>query len=117
MNYYFDPIMNHYADFEGKATRRQYGMFILINFIITALIAWVSYLVFEIQWPSYIYSLVLFLPLLSNAVRRLHDMGMSGWWVIGMFIPLVNVVLFLMLLFKDSAAPAAAPDTTSQSIS
>lgn len=50
-------------------------------------------------------SLLLLLPSLGVAVRRLHDVGKSGWLLIGMIIPVVNIVVGIMLLIfylKDS---------------
>lgn len=52
-----------------------------------------------------IISLLLLLPSLGVAVRRLHDVGKSGWLLIGMIIPVVNIVICIMLLIyylKDS---------------
>jgi uncharacterized membrane protein YhaH (DUF805 family) len=52
-----------------------------------------------------IISLLLLLPSLGVAVRRLHDVGKSGWLLIGMIIPVVNIVIGIMLLIyylKDS---------------
>jgi len=52
-----------------------------------------------------IISLLLLLPSLGVAVRRLHDVGKSGWLLIGMIIPVVNIVVGIMLLIyylKDS---------------
>lgn len=52
-----------------------------------------------------IIGLLLLLPSLAVAVRRLHDTGKSGWWLLAMIIPLVNIVIGIMLLIyylKDS---------------
>ena len=49
--------------------------------------------------------LLLLLPSLAVAVRRLHDTGKSGWLLLAMIIPIVNIVIGIMLLIyylKDS---------------
>lgn len=57
---------------------------------------------------SGLYSLAVFLPSLGVTVRRLHDIGKSGWWVLLGFIPLVGVLVLLFFLVKDSEAGSNA---------
>ena len=86
MNWYIKCI-KQYADFSGRARRKEYWMFTLFN----ALIAFVLGLVlgvFEVITGtefistaiSAIYSLFIFIPSLAVCIRRLHDVGKSGWF-------------------------------------
>ena len=43
-----------------------------------------------------------FLPALGAVVRRLHDVGKSGWMYLIILIPLIGIIWFLVLLVKDS---------------
>ena len=46
---------------------------------------------------SGLYSLALFIPSLAVGVRRLHDVGKSGWFTLIVFVPLVGVIWLLVL--------------------
>lgn len=121
MNDYLNVVRNNYANFSGRARRREYWMFTLIN----GLISLVLYLpamflgfdpastatgeastsvnpLFYIFLGLYVlYSLAMLVPSLAVLVRRLHDTGKSGWWVLIGFIPLASLVL-LVFTIMDS---------------
>ncbi|MBO5924217.1 MAG: DUF805 domain-containing protein, partial [Lentisphaeria bacterium] len=42
------------------------------------------------------------LPSTTLTIRRLHDIGMSGFWILGWVIPVWNILLAIMLIFRDS---------------
>ena len=90
-------------DFQGRASRTQYWMFFLVYFIITVIL--------EMVWMKggstlgpiggfihAIWFLVLFIPSLSYAVRRLHDTGRSGWWILISFVPFIGWIWLIILL-------------------
>jgi uncharacterized membrane protein YhaH (DUF805 family) len=63
---------------------------------------------------SGIAALVLFLPSLAVLVRRFHDAGHSGWWVLILFVPIVGFVVFLIFALTASKPPnkwGEGPDT------
>ncbi|MNZ89121.1 Inner membrane protein YhaI [compost metagenome] len=49
-----------------------------------------------------LYSLAILLPSLALVVRRLHDTGRSGWWVLIGFIPLIGFIVLLVFMCTDS---------------
>ena len=50
-----------------------------------------------------IYALVTFIPSLALTVRRLHDIGKSGWWILISFVPCgIGAIVMLVFLCKDS---------------
>ncbi|MDR2342646.1 MAG: DUF805 domain-containing protein [Campylobacteraceae bacterium] len=106
INYYLDAIKNHYADFNGRARRSAYWFFVLINFIILVILNIIDIVVFanitEIGLLSCVYNLAVLVPSIALAVRRLHDIGKSGWWVLINFIPIVGVIWFIILAATDS---------------
>ena len=53
-------------------------------------------------YVNLLYSLVVFIPGLAVAVRRLHDVGKSGWFFLIVLIPLVGAIWLLVLFFTDS---------------
>jgi len=95
MNYYLGAFKK-YATFSGRARRAEYWYFVLFNMIF-AIIAMVLDNVLGISsratgyGPLYgLYALVSLLPSLAVAVRRMHDVGKSGWFIL---IPSYNLVL------------------------
>jgi|TARA_B110000261_G_scaffold127161_1_gene142201 uncharacterized membrane protein YhaH (DUF805 family) len=107
MNWYL-KVLKQYADFKGRARRKEYWMFILFNIIFGG-IAMILDSVFGIAiegvgyGPLYgVYALVLFIPGLAVVVRRLHDIGKSGWMLLITLIPLIGAIWLLVLLLTDS---------------
>ena len=105
-------VLNQYTDFQGRARRKEYWMFTLVYVIIlmgcTALDNMLG-TVFTIDagalgeisigygWAYTICGLAHFLPALSLVVRRLHDVGKSGWFYLIILIPLIGIIWLLIL--------------------
>lgn len=107
MNWYL-KVMRQYADFSGRARRKEYWMFFLFN-IIFAIFAMIidnalGWTFGQIPYgPVYIiYALVVLIPGLAVAIRRLHDIGKSGWMILVGLIPLIGSIWLLILFVKDS---------------
>ena len=107
MNWYL-KVLKQYADFSGRARRKEYWMFVLFNMIF-AIVAAILDNVLGIAMegtgygPLYgIYALAVLIPGLAVAVRRLHDVGKSGWMILIALIPLVGAIWLLVLLVTDS---------------
>lgn len=110
MNWYME-VMRKYAEFSGRATRQEYWMFVLINFLIAFAIGFVEGLAGSTGVLSLLYALAVFIPSLAVLVRRLHDSGKSGWWVLIAFVPLLGAVVLLIfaVLPSDSAENEFGP--------
>ena len=100
-------VLKQYADFSGRARRTEYWMFVLFN-IIFAIVAMIldNVLGIAIQGVGYgplygLYALALLIPGLAVAVRRLHDVGKSGWMFLIVLIPLVGPIWLLVLFCTD----------------
>jgi uncharacterized membrane protein YhaH (DUF805 family) len=106
-NYYLDPIRNHYFDFQGVADRKAYWMFFLINFGISVALGIVLQLI-HLGPLGGLYSLAVLSPGVGLGVRRLHDMGKSGWWLLVAFVPIVGWIYVIYLLCQPSQTPYAA---------
>lgn len=98
-----------YAKFSGRATRAEYFRYIIAASVINLLINIIISLVtsdFAISYISMmVVSLIFFLPGLGVTVRRLHDSGRSGFWILGMFVPLLNIVVFIFTLLSSVPGP------------
>lgn len=104
MNWYLKVLKEHYADFNGRARRQEYWMFVLFN----AIIGWsLQGLALGLESSifsgvSMIYSLAVLIPGIAVSVRRLHDVGKSGWFMFIVLIPLIGAIWLLILMCTDS---------------
>lgn len=105
MNWYLTVIKEHYADFKGRARRKEFWMFMLINWVISMVLAIIGGLIHFTLLGS-IYSLAVLVPTLGVGVRRLHDMGKSGWWWLIALVPIVGAIYLIYLWCQDSQAEA-----------
>lgn len=120
IEWYKKVVFENYVNFQGRARRSEYWYFTLCNFIISLVlyipllasggmdtmamqgggspsgIFWLFYIVYLL------YSLAVLLPSLGVLVRRLHDIGKSGWFFLIVLIPLVGPIIMLVWLFTDS---------------
>jgi len=108
MNWYITALKK-YTVFSGRARRKEYWMFVLFNAIFSFIAVGLDFLFGQIIGRdggvglfSILYSLAIALPSLAVAVRRLHDIGKSGWWFFITFVPLVGSIWYLILLATDS---------------
>ncbi|MEZ6137194.1 MAG: DUF805 domain-containing protein [Pirellulaceae bacterium] len=105
MNDYINAIRK-YATFSGRARRREYWMFTLVNIVFAVLTFGIDIALLAtvgIGGLNLLYSVALLLPAVAVSVRRLHDTGRSGWWILIAFVPVAGIVL-LVFLCQDSQA-------------
>lgn len=107
MNWYY-KVLRQYSDFNGRARRTEYWMFTLINTLITFIFLMLdSKLGFSFLeelpygYLTFIYAFLVFLPSLAVTVRRLHDIGKSGWWYLVGLIPIIGGFWLLFLMVTD----------------
>lgn len=120
MNWYLKVISN-YANFQGRASRSEYWFFVLFNILFAfgaMIIDNVLGLAFKnIPYgPIYlIYVLAVLIPGLAVSVRRLHDSGKSGWYLLISLIPCIGgfIVLYFMVVPSDSSGNAYGPAPSS----
>jgi uncharacterized membrane protein YhaH (DUF805 family) len=82
MHYYIE-VLKKYAVFKGRARRAEYWYFVLFSVIISIVLNIISKLIGDQKVVlSGIYGLAVLIPTLAVAVRRLHDIGRTGWWML-----------------------------------
>jgi uncharacterized membrane protein YhaH (DUF805 family) len=104
MNWYLNVMKNHYADFKSRARRQEYWMFNLVNLIIYAVLLFLG-VATESDLMAVVlilYYIAILVPSLSITVRRLHDIGKSGWMFLINFVPFVGGIILLIFLCLDS---------------
>ena len=117
MDWYL-AALKKYAEFGGRARRKEYWFFFLFNFLISLGLAIIDHRTgtYDPQWGvgflGRLYALCVILPSLAVAVRRLHDTGRSGWWMLLLFVPVAGpvVILVFLVLDGDPGANAYGPD-------
>ena len=111
MEWYLKVVRDNYANFNGRARRKEYWMFALFQFLVMIVLMIGDYVLgldFEMQGISlgygYLYLIgviVHFIPSLAVLVRRLHDVGKSGWFYFIGLIPLIGAIWLLILFCTD----------------
>lgn len=96
MKFYIDALTKNYANFKGRARRKEYWMFTLGNVIMGLILGLVAGFT-EIYFIPFIYSLAVLIPSLAIFVRRMHDIDKSGAWFFVSFIPLLGGIWLLIL--------------------
>ena len=104
---YYIKAFNNFSNFNGRARRKEYWMYLLFN-LIFALVAIILDNVFGLAFESIgygviylLYSLITFIPSLSVSVRRLHDKSKSGWYLLLAIIPIIGGIVLLFILAAD----------------
>jgi len=101
MNWYFDA-WKRYVQFSGRASLEAFWLFFLVNVLIS-LVFVVLDVFFQTTWRTEsFYSVLVFLPMLSLTVRRLHDTNRSAWWLLVVLVPAIGMVILLVLLALPS---------------
>lgn len=95
-------VLRQYADFSGRARRKEYWMAVLVNFLLIFIISLIDVLFSVYPSLSLLYWFFTFIPFITVTVRRLHDVGKSGWWYLIVFVPIIGVIWLLVLLATDS---------------
>ena len=96
----YTGVLKQYAVFSGRARRKEYWMFTLINFIVIVVLAVLEALL-GIFGPNLIYGLAVFVPSLAVAIRRLHDTDRSGWWMLIGLVPVIGAIVLVVFMVLD----------------
>lgn len=99
---YFFKCFKQYFDFSGRARRKEYWFFYLYSTLLFSLLAGLTSIKEEFGIVSLIYLVGAFIPTLAVTVRRLHDVGKSGWMIFINLIPLIGPIWFFVLLVTGS---------------
>jgi len=113
MKWYINAI-KHYDDFDGRASREEYWMFILFNGMFTVTVILLDNIlglhtilkspIKEIIYGPFwlLYAIFSFLPNLAVTVRRMHDAGKSGAMILVILIPCIGPIWFFILMATGS---------------
>ena len=103
MKWYLQVLKN-FANFKGRARRKEYWMFALINILMGYAMTLLDYLTVGLLGSlgvfSLIYGLAMIVPNFAVTVRRLHDVGKSGWFMLWGIVPGILVFMAAVLSFS-----------------
>ena len=100
MNYWLGCIKK-YAEFSGRACRKEYWMFVLFNMLIALGIQIIEAVLGTGGMLGGLYSLAVLLPGWAVFTRRMHDIGKSGWWWMIGLVPVVGAIVLLIFMCRD----------------
>lgn len=100
MNWYIKAL-KQYVDFAGRAQRMEFWMFLLFN-VLVAIGLGIIDAILGLGFLGPLYSLAVLIPGIAVSVRRLHDTGRSGWWILIGLIPLIGVIILIVFYVQDS---------------
>lgn len=125
--YFLDVVTKKHFQFSGRATRSEFWYFVLFSMILSFTISFIGqmlgilYMV-PFDMPSVsetgeisnivqnipinilqmVFGLLMFFPSLAVGVRRLHDIGKSGWWYLIVLIPFIGILVLLAFFVMGS---------------
>jgi len=112
---YYSSAFRRYADFQGRASRAEYWMFLLFHLVVMAALGGLALWSSRLFFLSSLYWLATVVPLLALGTRRLHDRGLSGALQLIAFVPFgIVVVLVLMALPGRPGPNSYGPDNQHQ---
>ncbi len=107
MNWYLKVIKDNYANFNGRARRKEFWMFYLFHIIFIFVFAFLGGMISAESDSGFafiligIYFLATLIPYLAVAVRRLHDTGKSGWYYLLTLIPYVGGIILIVFMAQN----------------
>ncbi len=106
MNWYVS-VLKKYAVFTGRAQRAEFWWFALFNFIVAVVLNVIDTVLGTANEMGYgilggLYFLAVLLPSIGVAIRRLHDTGRTGWWLLIGFIPIIGFIVLIVFYCIDS---------------
>ena len=108
---WYTAVFRKYAVFEGRSGRSEYWWFALCNALVEFALYFVAGLAIAVLgnaakvlsvFPA-IYVFAALVPSIAVTVRRLHDTGRSGWWILISLVPVVGVIVLLVFLALESS--------------
>lgn len=97
---WFKKGLRNYTNFSGRARRKEYWYFLLMQIILIIIAMVLDTMIFDSDVGLFylVVALGLFLPGVAVTIRRLHDTNHSGWWFLISLVPLIGIVLIVFLV-------------------
>lgn len=89
-------VFSKFLTFTGRATRSEFWWWQLFVFVVAFILIFIEGIAPTLGFLDSIFAFVVFLPGLAVSVRRLHDIGRSGWWVLIAGIPILGLIVLIV---------------------
>lgn len=105
---WFLLALKKFGDFSGRSRRSEYWYFVLYYVLIGIALGFVDTLLgttndlLPIGLLETVFTLAMLIPSGSVSIRRLHDIGKSGWWLLLSMLPIVGTIILIVFFFQDS---------------
>lgn len=99
-------VLERYAQFEGRAGRAEFWWFVLANLLVQVVLNILMGIADIFFILALLYGLAVLIPSLAVAIRRLHDTGKSGWFLLIGLIPIVGFILLIVFYATEGDAGA-----------
>jgi uncharacterized membrane protein YhaH (DUF805 family) len=94
-------VLERFALFDGRAGRAEYWWFFLANLIVGVVLNLLGRASTLFVIVGLLYSLALLIPGLAVAMRRLHDTGRSGWWLLIGLVPCIGLIVLIVFFATE----------------
>ena len=106
---WYTEVLKKYAVFSGRARRKEFWMFVLINTVISIILSILDAIIGTRTDSGFgllsgIYSLAVLLPSIAVSIRRLHDTDRSGWWILLALIPFIGAIVLIVFYALEGTA-------------
>ena len=98
---YYKLAFQRFSDFSGRSRRSEYWYFVLFNMLVAIGLFLVDSMIWGYPILYFLYAVAVIVPSIAVAVRRMHDIGKSGWWLLITFVPFVGGIILLVFLATD----------------
>ena len=103
MEYFISAVKDNYINFEGRARRKEYWMFIIFTLIFSVALSIIDGIIgLAPVGLSALFQIAIFVPSIAIGARRLHDVGKSGWWQLLYFALIIGWIPLIIFLCQDS---------------
>ena len=95
MKWYIEVVLNNYINFQGRARRKEFWMFMLIHVLISVVLYFIAKIILVV------YLALTICPMVGVGIRRLHDSGKNGMWILAANVPFLGFNYYYFM-FLDS---------------
>lgn len=109
MQWYLQALKN-YAVFSGRSRRKEYWMFSVFNMLVGFCLGFIAGLTGHsgvegvVALVTILYGLAVIIPGIALTMRRLHDTGRHGWWLLIVLVPIIGALVLLFFMVQDGNA-------------